>query len=267
MYDVPALVWVVVLAGAIGIPAWTCVELYRGAQGAGLGRRPAALVSGGAAVLLGGWLAVSALLADRLVYHQNPGQTKPWLAVALLGVLGTLLAATRIPLVARVLAAPGTTARLILPHTLRLAGASFLIVMALGHLPAIFAVPAGLGDIAIGLAAPPVAGALARGAHRPAFWFNVLGLLDLVVAVGIGVTVGYRIVEVTPSGEPLSLLPLALIPTTAVPLLLALHIVSLRQLATAARTAAAPPGQHSAGSPAAVDLADRRARQAGNHRR
>src|SRR2546423_548524 len=132
MYDVPASVWMVVLAGVIGIPAWTCVQLYRGADDAGLGRRPAALVAGGAAALLGGWLAASALLADRLVYHQEPGQPKPWLGVAVLGVLTTLLAATRIRPVARTLAAPGTAARLILPHTLRLVGASFLIVMALG---------------------------------------------------------------------------------------------------------------------------------------
>jgi hypothetical protein len=38
-----------------------------------------------------------------------------------------------------------------------------------------------------------------------------------------------------PSTAPLTLLPLALIPTTAVPLALALHIVSLRRLRTAPR--------------------------------
>jgi hypothetical protein len=150
-----------------------------------------------------------------------------------------LLAATRIPVMARVLAAPGTPARLALPHTLRVVGVTFLLVMALGHLPAVFALPAGLGDIATGLVAAFVAWRLAQGGGRArAVWFNLFGILDLVVALGIGFLAGlgpWRPLEVTPSTEPLSLLPLALVPTVAVPLSLALHLVSLRQLRAAAQ--------------------------------
>jgi len=146
------------------------------------------------------------------------------------------LLATRIPLVSRILADPGTPARLALPHTLRVVGVLFLIVMAEGHLPAAFALPAGLGDIAIGVSAPFVARRLARGTGRAAaVRFNVLGILDLVVAVSIAFLL-LGVVEVTPSTAPLRLLPLALIPTSAVPLAVALHIVSLRQLSTAARS-------------------------------
>jgi hypothetical protein len=236
VYDLPAYVWLVVLAAVVGIPAATCLALYRGALEARLGGGAAARVAGGAAVLLGGWLVTSAVLADHRVYHQEPGQTRPWLGVAVGGLLLALLAGTRIPPVARALAAPGTAARLAAPHTWRLGGGAFLLVMALGHLPALFALPAGLGDIAIGLAAVPVARRLARGtlARRPAFWFNVLGILDLVVAVGIGTSIGYHLLTTTPDAEPLSLLPLTLIPTTAVPLLVALHITSLRHLPAAA---------------------------------
>jgi hypothetical protein len=46
----------------------------------------------------------------------------------------------------------------------------------------------------------------------------------------------FRPLGVTPSTEPLALLPLALVPTLAVPLAIALHIVSLRRLHAAART-------------------------------
>ena len=107
--------------------------------------------------------------------------------------------------------------------------------MAQGHLPAVFALPAGLGDIAIGVAAPFVARRLARGTGRAgAVRFNVLGILDLVVAVSIAFLL-FEFVEVTPSTAPLRLLPLALIPTVAVPLAFALHIESLRQLRTATR--------------------------------
>src|SRR5262249_44797950 len=170
-------------------------------------------------------------LADHGVYRSTPGHDQPWLGVAVVGVLTVLLAGARIPLVARVLAAPGSTARLALPHTFRIVGAVFLIVMALRALPPALALPAGLGDIAVALAAPFVARELARGTgHRAAVWFNALGIVDLLVAVGIGTTIGYRLVTVTPSTEPMSLLPLGLVPTAGVPLLIVLHIVSLRQL-------------------------------------
>src|SRR3712207_5496059 len=124
------------------------------------------------------------------------------------------------------------------PYTtlFRSVGVLFLSVMAQGHLPAAFALPAGLGDIAIGMAAPFVARRLARDTGRAAaVRFNVLGILDLIVAGIIGFLL-LELVEVTPSTAPLFLLPLALIPTAAVPLAVALHIVSLRRLRSAAKS-------------------------------
>jgi hypothetical protein len=247
MYDQPSYIWALVLIGVIGIPAITCVVLYRGAIAAGLSRRTATTVAVVAAAVLGGWLVASGLLARAGTYHQPSGQAAPWFGVAVAGTLTGLLAATRIPVVARVLAAPGTAARLALPHTLRVVGVTFLLVMAQGHLPAVFALPAGLGDIAAGLAAPFVARRLAQGGGRTrAVWFNLLGILDLVVALSIGFLAGlgpWRPLAVTPSTEPLSLLPLALVPTTAVPLALALHLVALRRLRTAARPTQDRDGQ------------------------
>ena len=160
----------------------------------------------------------------------------PWFLVAVAGALISLLLATRIPIVSRILADPGTPARLTVPHMLRVVGVLFLIVMAQGHLPAAFALPAGLGDMAIGVSAPFVARRLARGTGRiGAVRFNVLGILDLIVAGIIGFLL-LGLVEVTPSTAPLTLLPLALIPTAAVPLAVALHIVSLRRLHAVARS-------------------------------
>ena len=236
MYDLPSYVWALVLTGVIGIPALSCAVLYCVALAAGLGRRATTVLTATAATVLGGWIVVSALLARSGVYLQDPGEDVPWFLVAVVGTLIALLLATRVPLVSRILAEPGTPARLALPHTLRVVGVLFLIVMAQGHLPAAFALPAGLGDIAIGLSAPFVARRLARGTGRAgAVRFNVLGILDLVVAVSIAFLL-FEFVEVTPSTAPLRLLPLALIPTVAVPLAVALHIVSLRQLRTAARS-------------------------------
>jgi hypothetical protein len=227
--DLPSYVWALALTGVVGIPAVTCVMLYRGALAAGLGRRTATRVAGGAAAVLAGWALASGLLARAGFYNDGAGRGLAAFTVLLVG----LLAATRIPVVARTLAAPGTAARLALPQTLRVVGGVFLIVMTLGHLPAVFALPAGLGDIAVGLAAPLVAWRLtAGGGHAMAVRFNLLAILDLVVAVSIAVMASLGPLEVTPSTEVLTLLPLALIPTVAVPLAIALSVVSLRRLRT-----------------------------------
>ncbi|MPZ82376.1 MAG: hypothetical protein GEV28_19045 [Actinophytocola sp.] len=232
MDDLPTTVWVLLLAAALGIPTVTSVVLYRGAVATGLGRRSATGVAVAFAAGWGSWLLATGYLAGAAVYS---GRGNPWFFVAVAGALVAPLLATRIPVVARILADPGTPARLALPHTLRVIGVVFLILMTLGHLPAVFAVPAGLGDIAIGIAAPIVYRRLARGTgHRAAVRFNILGILDLLVAAGIATLVTSGLLDVTPSTEPLRLLPLALVPTAAVPLAVALHIVSLRQLHTAA---------------------------------
>ena len=133
--------------------------------------------------------------------------------------------------------------RLELPHTPRVAGVAFLLYLALGHLPALFALPAGLGDIAAGIAAPLVARRLARGTgRRAAVWFNAFGLTDLVVALTLGALTGFGLLNVSPSSAPITELPLALIPTATVPLLFTLHITSMFTLARAPRPAPSATG-------------------------
>ncbi len=81
----------------------------------------------------------------------------------------------------------------------RAAGFGFLALYAYGVLPGVFALPAGLGDIAIGVTAPWIVLALIR---RPGFaasktfvGWNLFGLLDLVDAIStgaLGLGTGYR---------------------------------------------------------------------------
>jgi hypothetical protein len=187
MYDPPAYLWAIPIAGVVGILAATCYVLYRGAQRADLGARGAALVAGAAAVLLGGWFAASAVVAGHGWYHTKLGDGVPWLPIAVVGFLGTLFALFRIPSVRRALTANGMASQLELPHTFRVAGIAFLLMMALGQLPALFALPAGVGDIAAGIAAPFVARQLARGnGRRAARWWNAFGIADLVMALTLG---------------------------------------------------------------------------------
>jgi hypothetical protein len=232
MYDPPAYLWAITIAGTIAFGAAACAVLYGGAVRAGLGRTRAALLAGGGAVVIGGWFAATAIIAGHGWYH-TPLNRGPWLPVAVAGFLGTLLALCRIPVVARALKAPGMASRLLLPHSFRLEGVVFLLYMALGHLPALFALPAGLGDITTGLAAPLVARRLARGnGRRAALRFTAFGLTDMTLALILGALTAF-VLAITPSGTPITELPLALIPTAVVPLLIALHITFLQTLARA----------------------------------
>jgi hypothetical protein len=115
-------------------------------------------------------------------------------------------------------------------HAWRLGGFSFLVLYAYGILPGLFALPAGLGDMAIGVTAPFVAFRLIGANHRTRFLvWQTLGILDLVVAVSMG-ALSQFVLPLGPGAFPMAVLPLSLIPTFAVPLLLILHIISIAQV-------------------------------------
>lgn len=248
MSTLPIYVWAMVLAGVIGTTAAICVMLWRGAATAGVSRHSATRVAVVAGMIWGAWVLASGLLANAEVYRFQPTKAAPWIAVAMIVPLVAVLLSTRVPLVSRILDQPDALWRLTLPQFFRPVGVTFLVAMALGYLPAVFAIPAGIGDIAIGVDAVFIARNLRRGiVDRSTVWFNVLGLLDLVVALAIGVMAApglARLLIVSPSTQAISLLPLVLIPTTIVPLAVALHVLSLRKLRVGAETAtvAAPVG-------------------------
>ncbi|MEV6242136.1 hypothetical protein [Lentzea sp. NPDC051838] len=104
----------------------------------------------------------------------------------------------------------------------RIAGFVFLVLWAEGLLPAGFAVAAGLGDVAIAVAAPFVAKYAPRG--KIFLTWTVLGILDLVNAVALGIAHGLT----DPAMAIMGRLPLVLIPTFGVPFLLVVHVLSLR---------------------------------------
>jgi hypothetical protein len=114
-------------------------------------------------------------------------------------------------------------------HSWRVGGFVFLVLYTYGILPGMFALPAGWGDIAIGATAAFVATKLADRSHRTSFivW-QILGMFDLATAIAMGTL--SRIIS--PNGvtaAPMTLLPLSLIPTFAVPLLFILHIICVAQ--------------------------------------
>jgi hypothetical protein len=122
----------------------------------------------------------------------------------------------------------------------RIAGFVFLVLASFGILPELFAMSAGWGDVFIGATALLVGVKLASPDHRRAFivW-QVLGITDLVAAVALGTLAR----AINPHGiatDAMTVLPMSVIPTFAVPLFLILHIICIAQ---ARRW---PAGQHTA---------------------
>jgi len=115
----------------------------------------------------------------------------------------------------------------------RFAGLGFIALYVNGVLPGIFAWPAGLGDMIVGMTAPWVILALIR---RPEFirskWFlawNLFGMLDLILAVTDGGLDSFLVRSGGIGTAPMTHLPLAYIPAYIVPILFMLHLAALFQ--------------------------------------
>jgi len=125
---------------------------------------------------------------------------------------------------------------LTLAQTWRIGGVLFLILHSQNILPGIFALPAGWGDMTVGASAPLVAWAISLKKHSLRQMFvlwNVLGMLDLAMAVGLG-----ALASASPLGilagqittQAMGRFPLSLIPTFIVPLLFILHSIALSRV-------------------------------------
>ena len=193
-------------------------------------------------VLLGGWFglvlwgALSGVFLTPIRIYRVPVPIPQVAYLSLAPVIvGSLL-----------IAASGTTRALIdqtppwrmtLIQTARLIGGVFLIGYAAGDIPGVFALPAGIGDVFIGLTAPIMAWLLATRGERArglAIIWNWLGILDLVDALTLGfLALGLRAfpgAQFTANGL-LTAFPLVLIPGFGVPFTILVHIVTLRTLA------------------------------------
>ena len=128
-------------------------------------------------------------------------------------------------------------------HTVRLLGITFIVLYGAGRLPAPFAPVAGWGDIFVGATALPVARLAYRRPvnARPILWiWNVIGLVDLVAAVGLGVISSpgpQRLISAEPSSAIMTTLPWLLIPGFLVPLLFTVHIGIFIRLVSARKPA------------------------------
>jgi putative flippase GtrA len=117
-----------------------------------------------------------------------------------------------------------TTSVLIAVQTWRLIGFAFLWGVSMGILHPAFGIPAGVGDILLGVTAIPFAYFLKKGftwSKNAVVVWTVLGIADLIMAVSLGTIT---------SISTMSTFPWVLIPTVGVPLALILHGITLYRL-------------------------------------
>ena len=190
------------------------------------------------ALLLTAWLALSITASKLLIFHAGSkyavaAPAPLGLAVLLpIALFALCFAASR---GFREFALSLNPFALTIVQTWRILGLSFVVLAGFRILPDVFAQPAGWGDFFIGVTAPLVALYLIRPDRKSTFiiW-QILGMLDLVDAIVLGV-----LSSPTPAGilhpavstEAMSILPLSLIPTFAVPLLFIVHFISIAQAA------------------------------------
>jgi hypothetical protein len=113
----------------------------------------------------------------------------------------------------------------------RLIGIVFVVLASRSALPPVFALPAGWGDFFIGMTAPLVALAWSSGTSFGKAVFvlwNILGILDLVTVVSLGILAPFIQPEFVPTVS-LLVFPLSLYPTFLLPLSVILHLAGLGQ--------------------------------------
>lgn len=186
-------------------------------------------------LVLAAWLAAVLVLGANHFYMAPPRSPPLALLISVLAPMAIFVAALRYSASFRAFALaldPRFTLGL---QAWRFAGFAFLALMAHRVLPGYFALPAGLGDMAIGLTAPWLIVAISRRpeseAGRGYVIWNLLGILDLVVAVGVG-GIGSFLLSANAGADAVTTasmaeLPMLLIPVYLVPIFAMLHIVAL----------------------------------------
>ena len=233
-YPVPAYLAPFILTGMASIIAAVLFGLSRALRRADWTQKDRIRIFSSIASLLVGWFVVAYVTSAAGFYR--PASGPPTIQYGLLTpiVVGVVFFLSW-PLLRRTVALIPIS-WLVGVQFYRALGVIFLLLYAGGHLPGLFALPAGIGDVLVGIMAPFVAIAYARSpqqaAGRVRLW-NLLGISDLVIAVTTGFLTSPSPLQVAAFDRRSTLIgmfPLALIPVFAVPLSILLHFASLRKL-------------------------------------
>lgn len=242
----PVLMFVQSLDGGAALAMSVLVVALVARSAGGFGRDQKAYLSTTTILLSVGFGASTAIaVAGGFSGGLGAKLALPLLALSLVVplVVGVIIASTSSE-VRRVISRPEVQPGIIAVHALRfIQGSVFLAMVPLGVLPAIFALPAGLGDVLVGLGALPASRWIDSGRRGRVVWWNLFGLLDLANATVLGVATvpGIQLLHTSPTSALLVASPLTIIPTFCVPIYVLLHIISLRFLAASRSVARLSP--------------------------
>jgi len=225
-----------ILVGSLAVVAIALFGLHRVLHLAGLAARDRRRALWGGSALFAAWY-LAALALSWSGFYQGSRSVIPTVPFGLLiPIAAGILLFRRSPLLRRIIEAVPQS-WIVSIQAYRAEGVVFLILYAGGWLPGAFALPAGIGDVIVGLLAPVVGIAYIRGARGASAWqlrtWNLLGLADLVVAVTTGFLTSPSPAQLLALDRPNELIgawPLAMIPVFLVPLSVLLHLASLRKL-------------------------------------
>jgi hypothetical protein len=182
-----------------------------------------------------GWFAVAWLLSQRNVFSVGVNEL-PRIELPLLIPIVAGLALMLRTESGRAVVAATPQSWLVGLQVYRALGFMFLVLWAQGKLPGEFALPAGIGDIIVGVTAPFVAWLNARNAPSAAavtrLW-NIFGIADLVVAVTTGFLTSPSPLQMLAFDRPNLLIteyPIVMVPAFLVPVSIILHGLSLWKL-------------------------------------
>jgi hypothetical protein len=225
---IPSVVVRLVIHGAILTGLWLGI--------ARAGFDPAARIRLWLAIALPftAWLTLVWWLAVDGAFRPRPGVPALPLAIFLPVLIGLplLLRSRRVGAILDAIPASWLVAL----QVYRVFGGIFLVAWSRGGISGTFALPAGSGDVLVGLLALPAAYLLFAGAPRArsaAIAWNVLGLADFAIAIGIGILSAPGPLQLIVPDRPnaqLGTFPTVMIPAFAVPSSILLHALSLRQL-------------------------------------
>jgi hypothetical protein len=232
---VPVYLPYYVVTGAIGVIAVLLFGLGSALRNAGWTTEDRTSTVRAAAVTVVGWFLLALALASADAYRGTADRI-PTIQYGILVpiLIGGLLIWRSSRLARMIDAVPQHW--LVGVQLYRTLGVIFLILYAGGKLPGLFAWPAGLGDVLVGVLAPVVAIAYWRGPRENAnlvIGWNIFGLADLVIAVTMGFVTSPSPLQLFAFDLPNELItrfPLVLIPVFAVPLSVLLHMASLAKL-------------------------------------
>ena len=224
-----------VLGGTLAVVAAVTIGLYRSLKLAGWAARERRQAVWSGAVLLVAWF-FAALIPAWFGVYGGPSHRTPTIQYGLLVpiIVGVALYWQWSTFRRVIQAVPNEW--LVGVQVYRVEGLIFLALYAGGHLPGLFAWPAGVGDVLVGLLAPIVSVAYARRSRNAVGWlraWNLLGIADLILAVTTGFLTSPSPFQMFAFGAPNELIgafPLVMIPVFLVPLSILLHFASLLKL-------------------------------------